>query len=155
EASAGTSASGSSVRLTAKAAVAPRSRRPAPSPSRGRKRRTVMSEVLSGKEPGRQRQRRDGERRRGSEDSEGVELRETVRRVAAADEDDRRLEELGRLGKGPVQALDDAGRELGRDGGGDPVVRRQTRAEEEQRVGRHQRNARRRGHDADEERERE
>src|SRR5262245_28232296 len=115
--------SGSSVRRTASALAAPATARTAPRRRREERRRERMSEVLSGRTAGGEGEGRGGEGRRGAVDGEGIEVRELVRSVLPRDERDRRLAELGGLRKDPVQTLDDPGRGLRRDGGGDPVVR--------------------------------
>src|SRR6187200_1374252 len=154
-ASAGTSAIGSSVRRTARASA----QTSASAAASARRETKVngerrMSEVLSGKQPRGEAQGRGGEDRRGTEDGEVVEVGDPLRRLGPGDERDGRLAELGGLRQDPVEAVDDPGGRFGGDRGGDLVVCHQDRGEEEDRVGRHERHARRGRDDSDQEGER-
>src|SRR5262245_61801939 len=111
---AGTRASESSVRRTARASAAsPRARRPATVRRKTvEKRIASMSEVLSRKEPGGQGKRGDAEERRRAVHGEVIDVGEPLGSGGAGHERDRGLSELGGLGKDPVERLDRLRREL-------------------------------------------
>src|SRR5262245_8496906 len=131
-ADAGTRASESSVRRTARASAAsPRASMPATARRETVWRRIAsMSEILSRKEPGGQGKRRGAEERRRAVYGEVVQIGQPFGRGGAGHERDRGLAELGGLGEDPVERLHRLRGGLRRDGRGDPVVERQDRGQE-------------------------
>ncbi|MCL4810381.1 MAG: homocysteine S-methyltransferase family protein, partial [Thermoanaerobaculia bacterium] len=110
-----------------------------------------MSEVLSPEQVRGEREGDEAEEPRRAEDGEVVDLARAARELAPRDEVDGGLGQLPRLREHPVEAADERGRPLRREGRLDLPVTREDGREKEDGERRHDRDGRRGGDDADEE----
>src|SRR6202171_6006317 len=116
-----------------------------------RTRRVNMSEILSGKEPGGERERSETEESGRSVDGEEIHVTASAKCLVSRHVSDRRPAQLRGLGEHPVEPFDELRGPLLRHRGGDLVVCRENGGEEEDRIRRHERDPRRRRDHPDEE----